>query len=185
MKGAEMDNDSGTAKMQAKIGSILAGVFGLSAKAVNGNSLLSDFFSGEQGALRSFVVRLEGALKIPIGEAAMEHCRTVGELAAYCVKHKASGSGGGRMYVIVCRMPNGSVCEWHYQAKGHEAAAKLAMDDGVAEILSVEREDVEDLVERNRIGFWSKFMLPLILGLIVSVGGVAIFWWRRGCPKFW
>ena len=179
-----MDNGNETAKMQAKIGSIFARVFDFPAEMVKEDTRLADFFSDGHDALRSFVVSLEGALKLPIGETTIERCRTVGELAAYCIKCKAS-SGGGRMYIVVCRMPNGSVCERHYCAKGHEAAVKLAMDDGVAEVLSVEREDAEDRVERNRVGFWSKFMLPLILGFLVTVGGVAVFWWYRGCPKFW
>ena len=170
--------------MQAKIVTILARVFDLPPDAIKGDVLLSDFFSDNPEGLRSFVVRLEEFLKIPLGEKAVDSSRTVGELAAYCVAHKAS-MPSGRLYIVVCRMPGGKVCERHYRAKRHEVAAKLAIDDGAEEILSVEREDQDEEVVRKKVGVWSILMLPLMLGLLVAVAGVAFFWWRRGCPKFW
>ena len=180
-----MGNDSEIAKTQAIIVSVFARVFDLPAESIKGDLLFSDAFSADQEGLRSFVVRLEDALKIPIGEVAIERCRTVSELAAYCVAHKASLGTGGRMYIVVCRMPDGKVCERHYRAKRHEAAAQLAIDNGAAEVLSVEREDAEDRVVSVRGGFWGKFMLPLLLGALAAIGGVAAFWWYRGCPKLW
>lgn len=179
-----MGNDKETVAMQAKIVTVLARMFNLPTEEVKENALLADFFNDGQEGLRSFVVRLEEALKIPVGEKAIESCRTVGELAAYCAAHKASMQGG-RQYVVVCRMPGGRVCERHYRAKRHEDAAKLAMSDGAEEILSVEREDMDNDGVRKKVGVWSVFMLPLLLGLLVAVVGVAVFWWRRGCPKFW
>jgi len=179
-----MGTDNEIAMMQAKIISILVRVFDLPANVLTEDARLADFFSDGQNGLRSFVVRLEDVLKIPIGETALDRCRTVGELAAYCAERKAS-EPSGRLYIVVCRMPGGRVCERHYRAKRHEAAAQLAMDDGAEEVLSVEREDSEDEGVRKKIGLWSVLMLPLILGLLVAVAGVAVFWWRRGCPKFW
>lgn len=179
-----MGNDNEVAAMQAKIVVILARVFDLPSGMIKGDVLLSDFFSDNQEGLRTFVVKLEDALQMPLGEKAVDSCRTVGELAAYCVAHKAA-MPSGRLYVVVCRMPDGKVCERHYRAKRHEAAAKLAMDDGAEAILSIEREDQDDEIISKKIGVWNVFMLPLILGLLVAVAGVAVFWWRRGCPKFW
>ena len=179
-----MGNDKEIAAMQAKIVSILARMFDLPAGVVKENSLLADFFSDNQDGLRTFVVKLEDTLQMPLGEKALDSCRTVRELAAYCVSHKASMLSG-RVYIIVCRMPGGKICERHYRAKRHEDAAKLAMDDGAEEILSVEREDMDNDGVRKKVGVWSVLMLPLILGLLVAVVGVAVFWWRRGCPKFW
>ena len=179
-----MSNDSKTAAMQAKIASILARVFDLPAGIVKDDTLLSEFFSDNQDGLRTFVVKLEDDLQMPLGEKAVDSCRTVGELAAYCVAQKAS-MPSGRQYVVVCQMPDGKVCERHYRAKRHEVAAKLAMDDGAEAILSIEREDQDEEFVRKKVGVWSVLMLPLILGLLVAVAGVAVFWWRRGCPKFW
>ena len=179
-----MAKDKETAAMQAKIVSILARMFDLSAGVVKDSARLSDFFSDNQDGLRTFVVKLEDALQIPLGEKAVDSCRTVGELAAYCVAHKMS-MPRGRLYIIVCRMPGGKICERHYRAKRHEDAAKLAMSDGAEEILSVEREDMDNDGVRKKVGVWSVLMLPLLLGLLVAVVGVAVFWWRRGCPKFW
>ena len=179
-----MNNDSETAMMQAKIVTILARVFGLSPEMIKDDVLLAEFFSNNPEGLRSFVVRLEESLKIPLGENAIDSCRTVGELAAYCVAHKAS-MPSGRLYVVVCRMPGGKICERHYHAKRHEEAAKLAMNDGAEEVLSIEREDQDDYGVHRKNGLWSVLMFPLLLGLLVAVAGVAFFWWRRGCPKFW
>ena len=179
-----MGNDKETAAMQAKIITILARIFDLPAGVVKGSAILADFFSDNPDGLRTFVVKMEDALQIPLGEKAVDSCRTVDELAAYCAAHKASMQGG-RGYIIVCRMPGGKICERHYRAKRHEDAAQLAMDDGAEEILSVEREDQEDDGVRKKVGVWSVLMLPLILGLLMAAAGVAVFWWRRGCPKFW
>lgn len=91
---------------------------------------------------------------------------------------------GENSYIVVCRMAGGKVCERHYRARGHDAAAKLALDDGAEEILDIEREDVEDRVRKNG-GLFSNLLIPLILGLLVSVVGVAVFWYLRGHPKLW
>ena len=92
---------------------------------------------------------------------------------------------GASSYVVVCRMAGGKVCERHYRARGHKAAAKLAVADGAEAILSIEREDEEDGTPRKKVGLRSKLVLPLILGLLVSAVGVAVFWYLRGRPKLW
>ncbi len=169
--------------VQAVISQILARVLGIPVEMVKPDMRFSDCFGADPDGLRAFVVRLEDALKMPIGDTAMDNCRTLADLSAYCVARRASNNGG-RMYIVVCRMPNGNVCERHYRAKGHERAAQLALDNGAEEILSVEREDSEDHV-RTRSGFLTKFLLPLIFGAMVAIGGVVAFWWKRGCPKVW
>ena len=37
----------------------------------------------------------------------------------------------------------------------------------------------------GKVGLRSKLVLPLILGLLVSAVGVAVFWYLRGRPKLW
>ena len=91
---------------------------------------------------------------------------------------------GENSYIVVCRMAGGKVCERHYRARGHDAAVKLAFDDGAEEILDIEREDAEEHVRKN-VGLFSKLFIPLILGLLVSAAGVAVFWYLRGRPKLW
>ena len=91
---------------------------------------------------------------------------------------------GESSYIVVCRMAGGRVCERHYRARGHKAAAKLAAGDGAEAILSIEREDAEDRV-RKKGGLFSKLVIPLVLGLLVSALGVAVFWFLRGRPKLW
>ena len=179
-----MSSNSENAQMQAKIVSILVRVFDLPSEAVTESTRLADFFSCNHEGLRSFVVKLEETLKVPVGEKAVECCSTVGELAAYCAKCKSSVPSG-RQYVVVCRMPGGKICERHYYAKRHEAAAQLAVDDGAEEVLSVEREDREGGSSRKQAGVWSVLVLPLMLGLLLAVAGVVFFWYIRGCPKLW
>ncbi len=178
-----MGSEAAAREIHVKINQILARLLGIPVESVKRDMRLSDCFNNDPDGIRAFVVRLEDALKIPIGDSAIDNCRTLEDLAAYCLARKSSNEGG-RVYIVVCKLPNGSVCERYYRAKGHERAAQLALDNGAEEILSVEREDSEDHV-RTRSGFLSKFLLPLILGAIVAVGGVVVFWWKRGCPKFW
>lgn len=59
-----------------------------------------------------------------------------------------------------------------------------ASDGGAEAILSIEREDAEDRV-RKKVGLFSKLVIPLVLGLLVSALGVAVFWFLRGRPKLW
>lgn len=92
---------------------------------------------------------------------------------------------GESSYIAVCRMADGKVCERHYRARGHKAAVKLAVADGAEAVLSIEREDAEDIALRKKIGLRKKLVLPVILALLASIVGIAIFWLRRGCPKFW
>lgn len=61
---------------------------------------------------------------------------------------------------------------------------KSAAGDGAEAILSIEREDAEDRV-RKKVGLFSKLVIPLVLGLLVSALGVAVFWFLRGRPKLW
>ncbi len=93
--------------------------------------------------------------------------------------------GSVSSYFVVFRMKDGKVRERIYQAHGHKAAARLAMDDGAEVILSIEREDGDERELRKKVGVRSKLLLPLILGLLVSAAGVAVFWLLRGRPRFW
>ena len=82
------------------------------------------------------------------------------------------------------RMPDGSTRERIYAARGHEKAAQLAMDDGAAAVLSVEREDAEDGAPSGH-GATYKVLVPLLWGLFIGGAVFVFFWWRRGFEKFW
>ena len=181
-----MDDSKELAAVQTKIVSRVARILELPTGSINKDTKLADCFETDPDAIRAFVTKLESVLDIPVSDISMEQCSTLGDLAVYCAARMASETSG-RTYVVTCRMPDGSVREKYYRAKRHQIAEQLALDEGAEAILSVERADAEDrLGKRKTISkFWRRFMLPLILGSLAAVGGVAFFWYRRGCPKLW
>ena len=63
-------------------------------------------------------------------------------------------------------------------------AAKQAIDDGAAAVLSVEREDAEDVAPSGH-GSVYKVLVPLLWGILIGGAVFVFFWWRRGFEKFW
>lgn len=186
MEQMQMNEDRKIAAVRTKIVSLVARILELPAGSISKNTKLVDCFETNPDAIRAFVTKLESALGIPISDISIEQCSTLDDLSVYCVERMTS-EANGRTYVVTCRMPDGSVHEKYYRAKRHQTAEQLALDEGAEAILSVERADAEDrLGKRKTISkFWRRFMLPLILGSLTAVGGVAFFWYRRGCPKLW
>ena len=81
-------------------------------------------------------------------------------------------------------MPDGTMCERIYSARGHEQAIKQAMDDGAADVLSVEREDAEDRMPSGSDTL-TKVLTPLLVGLLFAAAILIFLWWQRGFAKFW
>lgn len=178
-----MNRPDETARVQLKIADIFADMLAIPAEVVRPDARYQKQFSSDPDAIHTFGGRIEKALGVTLNDEVLSKCPTIAELAAYCVRQKTE-KNGGRLYVVVCQMPDGSTRERYYRARGHERAAQMALDDGVADVLSVERADEEDNMPR-KMGWLGKVMLPLILGVIAAAGTVAIIWWRRGCPQFW
>ena len=120
---------------------------------------------------------------VTLSDSALSAHPTIAELAAYCAQ-RLSAPRGGRLYVVLCKMPDGTTCERMYSARGHEMAAKQAIDDGAAAVLSVEREDAEDVAPSGH-GSVYKVLVPLLWGILIGGAVFVFFWWRRGFEKFW
>ena len=172
-----------TEKAQQKIVAVLARMLLLAPESVRLDARYLELFNSDPDAVRAFAAQVEKSLGVIVGDSVFSAHPTIPELAAYCAEHRASARGG-RGYVVVCRMPDGSTRERIYAARGHEKAAQLAMDDGAAAVLSVEREDAEDGAPSGS-GATRKILVPLLVGLLLAIAVFVFFWWQRGFPRFW
>ena len=170
-------------KAQQKIIAVLARMLMLAPESVQVDGRYQDMLRTDPDALRMFAAQVEDALGVTLSDSALSAHPTIADLAAYCAQ-RLSAPRGGRLYVVLCKMPDGSTCERMYSARGHEKAAQLAMDDGAAAVLSVEREDAED-VAPNGHGSVYKVFVPLLWGILIGGAVFVFFWWRRGFEKFW
>jgi len=179
-----MGRPSDVDRAQQKIAGVFAAMLVIPVEVVKGDVRYKDHLKSDPDAIHTFGGRVERALGVTLNDAVLSQCPTIAGLAAYCVRQK-SAENGGRLYVVVCQMQDGSTLERYYRARGHELAAQQALDDdGVVDVLSVERADADDGSPR-RAGWLGKVMFPLIMGAIAAAGVVAVIWWRRGCPRFW
>jgi len=170
-------------KIQQKIVAVLARMLALAPESVPADARYQNLFNSDPDAVRAFATQLESSLGVILGDSALSAHPTIPELAAYCAAHRPPARGE-RLYVVVSRMPDGSTRERIYAARGHEKAAQLAMDDGAAAVLSVEREDAEDSAPRG-MGMFGKILVPLLVGLLLAGAVFVFFWWRRGFQPFW
>ena len=170
-------------RIQQKIVAVLARMLVVAPESIKADARYKELFNSDPDAVHAFGVQVEKALGVMIGDSVLGAHPTIAELADWCVAHRA-GMRGGRLYVVVCRMPDGSMRERIYSARGHEMAVELAMADGAEAVLSVEREDAEDGSPR-KASWPGKVLLPLFLGAILAAAAFLFLWWRRGCPRFW
>ena len=170
-------------KAQQKIIAVLARMLVLPSEMVKADVRYQEALHSDPGAIRDFSIQVEQALGVTLSDSALSAHPTIAELATYCAQH-LSAPRGGRLYVVLCKMPDGTTCERIYSARGHEKAAKQAIDDGAAAVLSVEREDAEDRAPRGH-GSVSKVLTPLLLGFLIGGAVFVYFWWKRGFEKFW
>ena len=170
-------------KAQQKIIAVLARMLELPDEMVKADVRYQDALQTDPGAIRDFSIQVEKALGVTLNDSALSAHPTIAELATYCAQH-LSTPRGERLYVVVSRMPDGSTRERIYAARGHEKAAQLAMDDGAAAVLSVEREDAEDGAPSGH-GATYKVLVPLLWGLFIGGAVFVFFWWSRGFEKFW
>ena len=170
-------------KAQQKIVAVMARMLLVTPESVQVDVRFQDMLHTDPDALRAFAAQVEVALGVVLGESVLKAHPTIAELAAYCAQH-LSAPRGERLYVVVCQMPDGSTRERIYSARRHELAAKQAMDDGAASVISVEREDAEDGVPSGS-GMLTKVMMPILVGLIIGALVFAFFWWRNGFERFW
>ena len=170
-------------KAQQKIVAVMARMLVLPPESVQVDVRCQDMLHTDPDALRDFVTQVEASLGVVLGDSVLTAHPTIAALAAYCAKH-LSAPRGERLYVVVCQMPDGTTCERIYSARRHEQAAKQAMDDGAAAVLSVEREDAEDVAPRGT-GTFGKILVPLLVGLLLAGAVFVFFWWRRGFQPFW
>ena len=178
-----MGDSDGVGKARAKIVSTLAGMLALPPEAIKPEARYADLLQADPGAIRDFTLKVEQALGVMLSDFILDAYPRVGELVDYCAAHR-SVPRGERLYVVVCKMPDGSTRERIYSAPRHELAAQQAMDDGAAAVLSVEREDAEDGAPSGS-GASRKIIFPLLVGLLVAGAVFVFFWWQRGFPRFW
>ncbi len=170
-------------KAQQKIIAVLARMLELPDEMLKASVRYQAPLHTDPSATRDFSLQAEKALGVTLNDSALSAHPTIAELAAYCAQ-RLSAPRGGRLYVVLCKMPDGTTCERIYAARGHEKAAQQAMDDGAEAVLSVEREDAEDVAPSGH-GAVYKVLVPLLWGLFIG-GAVFVFsWWRRGFEKFW
>ena len=170
-------------KAQQKIIAVLARMLELPPEMVKADVRYQEALHSDPSAIRDFSLQVEKALGVTLGDSALSAHPTIAELATYCAQH-LSAPRGGRLYVVLCKMLDGSTCERIYAARGHEKAAQQAMDDGAAAVLSVEREDAEDVAPSGH-GAAYKVFVPLLWGLLIGGVVFVFFWWKRGFEKFW
>ncbi len=176
-----MTND--VAKAEQKIVAILARMLVIAPESIKTDARYQELFNNDPDPVHAFAVQVEQTLGVIVGDSVLDVHPTVAELAAYCAAHKANANGG-RRYVVVCRMPDGSVRECIYSARGHEKAVQQAMDDGAEAVLSIEREDAEDAPPR-KAGQIGKVLTPILIGIILAGMVFFFFWWRNGRPRLW
>ena len=172
-----------TGKVQQKIIAVLARMLELPDEMVKADVRYQDALHTDPAAMRDFSLQVEKALGVTLSDSALSAHPTIAELAAYCAR-RLSAPRSGRLYVVLCKMPDGTTCERMYSARGHEMAAKQAIDDGAAAVLSVEREDAEDVAPSGH-GAAYKVLVPLLWGVLIGGAVFAFFWWKRGFEKFW
>ena len=178
-----MDVTYDVAKAQQKIVAVLARMLVVAPESIKTDSRYQKLFNMDPDSVHAFAVQVEQTLGVIVGDSVLDAHPTIAELAAYCAAHKANANGG-RRYVVVFRMPDGSVRERIYSARGHEKAVQQAMDDGAESVLSVEREDAEDGSPRKERHL-SSVLLPILIGIILAAMAFLFFWWLNGCPRFW
>ena len=178
-----MTQSKETEKAQQKIVAVLARMLVIAPESIPADARYLELFNSDPDAVRAFGAQVEKDLGVIVGDSVFSKHPTIPELAAYCAAHRAPARGE-RLYVVVSRMPDGSTRERIYAARGHEKAAQLAMDDGAAAVVSVEREDAEDGAPSGS-GTSRKIIFPLLVGLLVAGAVFVFFWWRRGFQPFW
>ena len=170
-------------KVQQKIVAVLARMLELPDEMIKASARYQDALNTDPGAIRDFSLQVEKSLGVTLSDSALSAHPTIAELAAYCAQRR-SAPRGGRLYVVLCKMPDGTTCERIYSARRHELAAQQAIDDGAEAVLSVEREDAEDVAPSGH-GSMYKVFVPLLWGLLIGGAVFIFFWWRRGFEKFW
>ena len=178
-----MDVTYDVAKAQQKIVAVLARMLVVAPESIKVDARYQELFNMDPDSVHAFAVQVEQNLGVIVGDSVLDAHPPVAGLAAYCAANKANANGG-RRYVVVFRMPDGSVRERIYSARGHEKAVQQAMDDGAESVLSVEREDAEDGSPRKERHL-SSVLLPILIGIILAAMAFLFFWWRNGCPRFW
>jgi hypothetical protein len=169
-------------KAQQKIVAVMARMLLVTPESVQVDERFQDMLHTDPDALLAFAAQVEVALGVVLGDSVLKSHPTIAELAAYCAQH-LSAPRGEHLYVVVCQMPDGSTRERIYSAPRHEFAAKKAMDDGAAAVISVEREDAEDRAPRKSSALL-KILLPLLVGLGLGVAIVMFYCWRHGYLHF-
>ena len=178
-----MTQSKETEKVQQKIVAVLARMLVIAPESIPADARYLELFNSDPDAVRAFGAQVEKDLGVIVGDSVFSKHPTIPELAAYCAAHRAPARGE-RLYVVVSRMPDGSTRERIYAARGHEKAAQLAMDDGAAAVVSVEREDAEDGAPSSSSAV-RKVLVPLLVGLLLAGAAFVFFWWQRGFQPFW
>ena len=178
-----MSQEKEIEKAQQKISAVLARMLVVAPESIKVDVRYKELFNNDLDPVHAFAVQVEQALGVIVGDSVLDAHPTIAELAAYCAANKTNANGG-RRYVVVCRMPDGSVRERIYTARGHEKAVQQAMNDGAEAVLSVEREDAEDSPPQ-KAGHLGKILLPILIGIILAGMVFLFFWWRNGRPRLW
>ena len=171
------------ADVMRRLSEKLAAQADTSPDAVEPEHLVAGYLSDDPVARHRFVIQLERAFGIQIDGSRFDACRTVADLADALAQKICADGKPGRVYIVCYRDTAGRMVESHVRAPNHEKAIEKLRAEGLAEVLSVEREEDED--RDGRIGrhvhrSWTGCILPLLAALLVGGGIVAYYWWRRG-----
>ena len=80
-----------------------------------------------------------------------------------------------RTYIVSYEDSHGDFKNRHVEAKNHEAAIKIVMDEGF-KVLSVDRDDDEaPPSSRKRL---KSFLISIISCLIIAAACIAVVWFR-------
>ncbi len=174
------------ASVLAVLSERLAEVAGTSPEAVEPDQLVSGYLPEDPLLRHRFMVALEREFSIPIDGSRFDSARTVGVLAdliALKIQSRKGERASGRTYVVCYRDAAGRLVETRVRARNHERAVEALRAEGLAEVVSIERDD-DDADSEPRAGRvrngWTGFLLPILLAFLAGGAYVAFLLWRKG-----
>lgn len=82
-------------------------------------------------------------------------------------------------YIVTCKLPDGEVIERRVKASDHKAAQQRLIDEGMTEIVIVDRETRADHPMSRSV---KGVIFAFIIGVIAA--GIGIYWFRQAFDRF-